>query len=273
MPSTIASVLVALIGVFPGLIGEKVYRSTIGVDWREKDWQTILRLLGFSVVGAALYSVAADVWSWPPPLHLIPAAYDTINPQGTDLGRLFLPYLGHLIGGAIAGGLGAIGVRALSLVAANSVHPSAWDDFTKVYAPNRWVVVSLRTGEVYAGKLKAADTSVAAFERDLVLEEPALYDENTNQYMALSYQHLFIAARTFYSIASISEPARDKRVVAVGEPLFPVNKNDRQETIPPSNAHAGALREGQHEASDAHAPALNPPSPAASPSEKIEDSV
>ncbi|MDP9350525.1 MAG: hypothetical protein M3P51_03140 [Chloroflexota bacterium] len=218
--------LIALIAVFPGLIGDRVYRSIVGADWREKDWQAILRLMGFSVVGAALYSVAAHAWGWPAPVHLVPATYTTIDPQGADLLAIFLPYVGHLAGGLLAGSLGAVGARVLAFLAASSVHLSAWDDFTKVYAPRRWVVVSLESGEVYAGKLKAADTSVAAAERDLVLEEPALYQEDSGQYISTPYQYLFVAATTVYSIAAVYEPTKDSRVVPVGEPIFQTEKPD-----------------------------------------------
>jgi hypothetical protein len=39
------------------------------------------------------------------------------------------------------------------------------------------VVISLTNGDAYAGKLKVADSGVATPDRDLILEEPARYDE------------------------------------------------------------------------------------------------
>ena len=90
---------------------------------------------------------------------------------------------------------------------------------TRSYAPKHWVVVGLTNGEVYAGKLKNSDVAVAMEDRDLVLEEPCAYNAKSNQYIAVSYQHLFVPAATWFSIAVIYDP-KDNRMVPVGESLF-----------------------------------------------------
>jgi hypothetical protein len=113
MPTTLASVLVAVIAVFPGLIGDRIYRMIVGVDWREKDWQAVLRLLGFSVVGVALYSLFASWCGLAPPIHLIPATYAKLDPGGSSLNRILSIYLGHVVGGALAGLLASGGMKAL----------------------------------------------------------------------------------------------------------------------------------------------------------------
>ena len=61
MPTTITALLIITIAVFPGLIGDRVYQFIVGVDWREKEFRTILRLIGFSVIGVVIYSIAHSI--------------------------------------------------------------------------------------------------------------------------------------------------------------------------------------------------------------------
>jgi hypothetical protein len=82
------------------------------------------------------------------------------------------------------------------------------------------VAVALQNGEAYVGYLKVSDVSVEQNERDLVLSEPSLYDEEQRDYVALPYQQLFITASLWYSMAVIHDPDRDKRVVPVGSSPF-----------------------------------------------------
>ncbi|MGD2115255.1 MAG: DUF6338 family protein [Acidobacteriota bacterium] len=206
MPTTATAVLILLIAVLPGLMGNRIYEVLVGVHWREKDWRTLVRLLGFSVVGVTLYALFANRLGLQPPIHLFPQTYEGMSPRG--LMRAFAPHAGHLAGGVVAGLIGSFGARSLGRIASSSAFPSAWDDFARTYAPHHWVTVSLSNGSVYAGKLKNADVAVAADERDLVLEEPCEFDEETGEYRAINYQYLFIASPTVYSIAAIYEPSR-----------------------------------------------------------------
>jgi hypothetical protein len=88
------------------------------------------------------------------------------------------------------------------------------------HVPNHWVVIGLNSGEIYAGKLKVADIAASTEERDLVLEEPALYNTESGQYISTSYQYMFIKSKTLYSIAAVNEPATDQRIIPIGEALF-----------------------------------------------------
>jgi hypothetical protein len=103
MPDTIVGLLIIVIAIFPGLIGDKIYRVIVGVDWREKEWQGVLRLIGFSVIGVTLYSLVADFFNWPLPVHVVPSTYGEISSQVDLLPSIFVPYSGHLLGGGIAG--------------------------------------------------------------------------------------------------------------------------------------------------------------------------
>jgi Family of unknown function (DUF6338) len=221
MPDSVTAVLIALIAVFPGLMGNSVYRSLLGVDWREKEWHSVLRLLGFSVIGIVLYSICAFQFGFLPPAHLFPETYESLQPNQEDLRSVVFPYIGHLAGGIVAGVLGAWGTKLLARVASGSAYPSAWDDFARTYAPRHWVIVSLSSGDVYAGKLKNVDVAVAAGDRDLVLEEPCIFDETVGNYRATNYQYLFIPAAELFSIAAVYDVKLDKRILTVGELLFP----------------------------------------------------
>lgn len=253
MPTTFASALVLTIAVFPGMLGDRIYRSVIGVDWRQKLWEGVARTIGFSVVGLTIYSLLADVAGWPPPLHVMPAVYTKLGPDNATLNKLFLTYVGHLGGGIAAGALGAAGARLLAALSAQPAHPGAWDEFIRRCVPGRWIVVRLRTGDTYAGRLRYADCSVASGERDIILDEPAVFDENARDYRTSTYQSLFIAAGDVFSIASVTLPGVDARVVAPGELLFTEERNEPE-------SEAGRARRVSARAADE--PAGGPAAPA-----------
>jgi len=83
----------------------------------------------------------------------------------------------------------------------------------------------LNNGDVYAGYVDKADVSVAATERDLILREPALYDQRLTRYRALGYQSLFLLGSTIASAAVVTDAAADQRITTIGESLF-VEDND-----------------------------------------------
>lgn len=240
MPDSIASVLIIVIAIFPGLIGDRIYRSLVGVDWREKEWQGVLRLLGFSVVGITIYALIARIIGLPAPVHIFPATYTTITPETYDISKIFIPYSGHLCGGALAGVLGAWGAKFLAKISSSSAFPSAWDTFIRKYVPNHWVVLGLENGEIYAGKLKIADVASTSEERDLVLEEPALYDFDSRKYISTPYQYMFIKSKALYSITAVHDPRIDNRVVPIGNTLFQGDVADDTQTSSATDATATA---------------------------------
>ncbi|MGE3275078.1 MAG: DUF6338 family protein [Vicinamibacterales bacterium] len=219
MPTTVAAALVLVFAMFPGFVGNRVYEYFVGLDWREREWRTVLRLIGFSVTGAMLYALSAAAAGVQPPVHLFPATFQELTPDSPLLQALATGYIGHLLASAVAGGLAVGSASLLAKLSSASPYASAWDDFARSYTPKHWVVVGLTNGEVYAGKLKNSDVAVAMEDRDLVLEEPCLYNPDKAQYVAVSYQYLFVPAATWFSIAVVADP-KDKRTVAVGEPLF-----------------------------------------------------
>jgi hypothetical protein len=263
MTENLLGALVLLLAVFPGAIGGRIYRSLVGVDWREKEWQGVLRLLGFSVFGATLYSVAASWLHLLPPTHLFPTTYIAVAADPAIVARLvflpyagvFLPYAGHLIGGTVGGLVAATGTRALARFSSSSAHPCAWDDFVRRHAPGHWVTVGLMNGEVYAGKLVNADVAVASGERDLVLGEPALYDAVSGNYVATPHQQLFISAANLSSIATYYEPAIDQRTVPPGQLLFAGGEDESKDTDA-ATSEPGSRGEGWLPAQHAVPPAF-----------------
>ena len=57
MPTTLNALFIIIVAIFPGMLGNKAYQMLVGINWREKDFQVIFRLAGFSVIGAVLYSI------------------------------------------------------------------------------------------------------------------------------------------------------------------------------------------------------------------------
>ena len=130
-----------------------------------------------------------------------------------------------MVAGFIAGILAAWGIRLLAKISSATAYPAAWDDLVRTCAPKHWVIVGLTNGDVYAGKLKTADLSVSKDDRDIVLEEPCIFDKGINNYQSLNYQYLFIPSENLYSLAIIYSPETDKRLIPIGETLF-IGEND-----------------------------------------------
>ena len=85
---------------------------------------------------------------------------------------------------------------------------------------NHWVTVGLDNGDIYAGYIGRADVSVPAAERDLILQEPAVFDKRLMRYRSLQYQSLFLVGSTILSMAVITDAAADKRITPIGESPF-----------------------------------------------------
>jgi len=212
--------LILIIAVLPGVPGDKVYRMLLGSDWREEQWQRIVRLVGFSVVGLALYSVIGSLVGAPAPIYLSPNRVVEAFEQPDLIPPLFIALLGHFAGSGLAGLGGAMLARGIVRWTSLTLFTSAWDHFVDQWVPEHWVVVRLDSGETYGGILALADTSVREEERDLVLEEPAEFDEKKAEYVSLNYQHLFLPGRLISSVAVVHDPDIDTRVTSTGKPIF-----------------------------------------------------
>lgn len=217
-------VLIAAFAVLPGLPGEKLYSFFVGSNWREDKWSRTLRLLAFSLFGLAGYAFVAVHTGAPLPQYISANALEQLNPG--QFGTFAAAFLGHVAGATFLGLLAGVGTRILARLSARSAYSSAWDHFIRSCIKNHWVTVGLTNGEVYAGYVEIAESSVAAAERDVVLREPALYDQRLMRYRSLPYQSLFLLASTIASVAVIFDAAIDKRMTRIGESPFAEGGND-----------------------------------------------
>ncbi len=215
--------------LLPGALGEWCYRTLVGVRWGESQWTFALRVLGFSIVGLAVYCLLCLIGA-PEPAYILPVLFNT--PPDAELLRLMpttvpiaFGYLGHCFSGAAVGAGAALVVRRLS-----SGYPCAWDVFVRRCTPKHMVAVTLENQATYVGFVRACDVTVERGERDLVLTEPAVYDEGTKDYVSLPYQHMFLRADLIYCVAAIHDPSIDKRVFAVGKSPFPERESRRAGT-------------------------------------------
>jgi len=218
LPSSVAALLIAAFAILPGVPGERIYTMLVGWDWREDKWWRTLRLLAFSLAGLSTYAIVAPLLSAPVPVYISPQAMELLRPD--QIGRLGIAFLGHSAGAATCGIAAGYAVRLLARLTSRSAYSSAWDHFIKSCARSRWVTVGLTNGQAYAGYIDTADVSVAATERDIILREPALYDETANTYRATLYQTMFLLGSTIASIAAVSDLPGDQRITSAGEDLF-----------------------------------------------------
>jgi hypothetical protein len=108
-----------------------------------------------------------------------------------------------------------------------------------------WVVIGLQNGESYSGYVDVADTSVGAQERDIILHEPAKFDDEKIEYRALKHQSLFIPGALVASVAVVHDPMLDKRIVPVGELVFPKEDCHAQESATTAERRSAQTNPGQ----------------------------
>jgi hypothetical protein len=198
MPTTAAAVLVIVVAIIPGALGSHLYAVLNGLDWRRKEWDTAIRYIAFSILGLVLYVLLAEPLHWLPAAHVIPDPYTDPRLQTGSLARLAVPWL------------------------------------VKGSAPDRWVVVTLKAGDVFAGVVRVADVGVPTEDRDLILGEPALLDPTTGKYIVTPYHEIFLPAALIQNLAVLPR-ANDARIgPGPGAELFP--KEDAHVTQASSGA-------------------------------------
>ena len=213
----LSGIFALIIAVLPGIFGEWFYRMMVGVKWGSSQLEILLRLVGFSVLGFALYCLVLPLGA-PEPTYAFPKLALSITPA--TLPVVAIAYIGHCAGSIIAGIVVSILVRKVPRWSGHSPYPCAWDEFARHCAEERWITVGLRTGEAYMGMLKAADYSVPQSERDIILTEPALYNEERGDYVATADQFLFLPADIVQSVAAVSNTETDQRITQIGEGIF-----------------------------------------------------
>lgn len=229
MPSTISGLLVILFAVLPGVPGNFIYQKLVGTNRKEEQWGTVIRMIGFSIGGLVLYILVSSFISAPLPNYISPNTFANFILERTFLLNISLALSGHAIGSMIIGFFAARIVLVLNRWSKSTAYPDTWDKFVREYVENHWVVVKLSNGETYSGILARADTSVEQNERDIILREPALYLEEQKNYLATTYQHLFLSGSIISSIGIVSNPD-DIRITNIGTYIFeqPVKKKEKE---------------------------------------------
>jgi len=230
LPSTVAGVLVLVLVFLPGLPGDFVYRTLVGVSWREREGTKLARVLSFSVAGLLAYAILASSLNWAPADHVVPGTYTDPSFRAADIPPLAWAYFGHIAAASIAGGLGAGALRLLTRISPAAGARDAWDELIHSAVPGRWVVVTLMGGDTYLARVDHADVSAAPEHRDLILAEPYRWDSSSKQYAPTYQQHLFIRAADLASLATVYDSTKDKadRVIPVESSPFDEATDVRQ---------------------------------------------
>ena len=218
--ATVAGLLVMLVAVLPGLLGDRAYRALAGVSWREKEFQQLLRLLAFSAFGLAGYTFLASRRLWPLPEYVVPSTYANGAFQVQALPSLAIAYIGHWVGAAIVGTIAGVVVVGLRRLGTGLGERDAWDHFIHSAVPRHWVVIRTESGESYAGFIERADVSVEPNFRDIILKEPYIWNDGTKTYQPTYQQALFLQGTKVASVAVIHDPVQDSRIVQIGEVPF-----------------------------------------------------
>lgn len=227
MPTTLSSLFVLLFAVLPGVPAEYIFTHFAGSDWRKTDWEKIVNILIFSILGFVFYLALSPILGLPLPNYIYPTTFTAEGLSTINLTELSIAYLGHWFFSAIVGFLLGIGAQYVAKRSPSTVYSSSWDVFNRSHVPGHWVVVTITVGNSYAGILSCADLSVGAEERDIILEEPAKYDGANKQYISLPYRSLFLPSSLVSSIAVIHDPDIDERITDVGSEIFSGENDDK----------------------------------------------
>jgi len=212
-------ILVAVV-MTPGVPGELIYSKVVGEDWQEKRISYIVRVLFIGMVGLVLTILVSAIFSGP--------VFSYVDVTGRGKEATLIPpagwefsiaYLTHL---TFSAGVGAVLGWAHHQYAERhgTIQPYAWDDLINNHAEDHWVVVVTTEGDVFAGKIETADDYVGPSQRDILLEEPARYDEDKDGYFATEYQHIFLPSDLIESVAVMTNPEEDARLSDIGQKVF-----------------------------------------------------
>lgn len=227
---TISGLLLLVFAILPGIPGERLYHLLVGFNWREDHWQRVLRLLGFSLFGVALYAPWVGA---PPPQYLSPAAFQGAVADPNFIDSLAIALLGHFAGSGIGGLLAGSITRVFARLFSTTVYPSSWDHFIRNYcAKGQGVLVGLESGEYYSGAFDMADLSVSNSERGIVLREPAILKRDHTEYVPLKVSCILLSSKLIVSIAIADEPPPDKGLTSVQETDCGSRESNRQGAQP-----------------------------------------
>lgn len=226
MLPSLKGIFIFIFGLIPGVPGETIYSNVVGRSWRENKLRRVTRTLVISICGLILFILTGDFLAYigigvvMEPLHVMPGRLAD-GMSGKQTSKVALAYLGHVFFSTVAGGVIAVGWHAIAARISQHSYPSAWESLTSTHSRNRWVVVSLKTGDAYAGMIETADNNVHRENRDMLLREPAQLNPNIGAFVATRHQYLFLPAELIQSVSVVHNPKHDDpRVTEVGEPIL-----------------------------------------------------
>jgi hypothetical protein len=230
LPTSVAAALIIVLAIVPGVLAASIYHWLNGRDWRATETDKVIRALGFSLFGLCAYVLLANLFDWPPAMHVIPSSYSDSNLRASKLASLVLPYLGHVLCSVGLGAAAAGTARLIAKLSSSTHQPCAWDVFGKSHTMGRWVVVTLTSGARYCGIPGALDLSVAQGERDILLGEPALYDPDKEQYISTTFDRLFLPAAQVVEVGSLYDADKDTdRLVQPGHTVSTTETGDAKQ--------------------------------------------
>ncbi len=219
MPTTMSSILIIVFAILPGWPAFLLYKKINGSKWNESEWIQFVNIVGLSLLGLILYNLFFPLAKFPPPIYILPNTFTLEGFKLSILPSISISLITHTIFSLVSSFLIALVIRWFSGLVRSSVYPSAWDEFIRVNAKKHWVIVSLNNGDAYAGYISDANCSVPSVERDIVLNEPAKYDETEGNYFSLAYQNLYLSSESIISIATIFQEG-DSRLSPIAHFLF-----------------------------------------------------
>lgn len=229
--------LVAIgVGIVPGIPGELLYRLIAGATWREDAWSRVFRIVGFSLGGLVLAILTFRLAGVGVVAKLSGAIAEESLSESVVLGMSALLAAQTIISTVVGLGSG-YAVRGLCHVFQVTPYADGWDEYVRRFVANHWVIVRLLDGSSFAGILSRADITVPPENRDIILSEPAIFDEEKGNYVSVEHQHLFLPGASIASVAVVHDPARDTRISPVGTSLFckePTNEQGKEPTEAPS---------------------------------------
>ena len=207
------------VGIVPGIPGEVLYRLVAGATWREDAWTRVFRIVGFSLVGLILAILTFRLVRIGVVANLSSAIVDQTFSESVVLGVAGLLF-GQTIASTIVGlGSGYL-VRGLCHAFRMTPYADSWDEYVRRFVAGHWVIVRLLDGSSFAGILSRADTTVPPENRDIILTEPAIFNEESGNYRSVEHQHLFIPGASLATVAVVYDPEKDTRIAPVGTVLF-----------------------------------------------------
>lgn len=221
MPTTIVALIIIIFAVLPGFPAYKIYKLLNGTDWRLSDWEKIINIILFSLLGLMLYIVFSTLLNLTMPIYVLPETFTTGNFDVSVLPRIAFALLGHFFFSVLSSLLTYLIIRITSKHTRFSGSPSAWDYFISNNVPDHWVIIRIKNGESFAGIIDYTDTSVGQNERDIILREPARFDKDQNNYLSLTYHSMFISAAMIDSIGVVEDSSGTSRVSTMNNYLFP----------------------------------------------------